>query len=362
MKRYSLLRNNRESGPYTFRELKALGLAANDLIWIEGESTSWTYPTEIDELSTIASQGIIIPLASGSEEPQNHTTNSTPFYAADRSAYPSLLESDKSTGGIEDYSPYLTDKEKPIEWNAKRQKRGIGEVSTSLFSLGVLLVGVMMCAFVVKKLVEHFDIEQPLSSAEAIEITRETLPVSTSVNQGKAGQLTTASILPAENVEQSPAVIVTSSMTKPAGKEIAATEKTASEATEKSAVEEAAKAVSLNADVKEEQAEKEAEKPVTEKVVKKEPSLTISANDYKVGVFGGISDLELAIANPSDVAIEKATVEVDYLKPNGSVVKSQTMSVENISPGGSKKIQVPSSSRGVKVQYRIVSMNAANNN
>jgi hypothetical protein len=89
---------------------------------------------------------------------------------------------------------------------------------------------------------------------------------------------------------------------------------------------------------------------------KKVPTLGVTANDYKVGMFGGVSNLELSISNPSSVAVSKATIEVEFLKPNGSVVKSEVLSIENISPGGAKKLSVPSSGRGVKVRYRVVSV------
>jgi len=51
---YLLLRDNKQSGPYSFDELKAKGLKAYDLVWIEGKSAAWRYPCEIDELSAFA--------------------------------------------------------------------------------------------------------------------------------------------------------------------------------------------------------------------------------------------------------------------------------------------------------------------
>ncbi len=54
MKEYLLLRNNIQSGPYTLFELKELGLRAFDLIWVERESFSWRYPSELDELAAFA--------------------------------------------------------------------------------------------------------------------------------------------------------------------------------------------------------------------------------------------------------------------------------------------------------------------
>ena len=49
-KPYSLLRNNKQSGPYSLEELLLLNLKPFDLIWVEGRSGGWSYPTEIDAL------------------------------------------------------------------------------------------------------------------------------------------------------------------------------------------------------------------------------------------------------------------------------------------------------------------------
>lgn len=54
MKPYRLLRNNKESGPYSADELIQMGLKAYDLIWEEGKSASWRYPCEIAALKAYA--------------------------------------------------------------------------------------------------------------------------------------------------------------------------------------------------------------------------------------------------------------------------------------------------------------------
>jgi len=50
MKFYTLLRNNQEFGSFTYEELLAKKLKKLDLIWVEGESVVWKYPSEINEL------------------------------------------------------------------------------------------------------------------------------------------------------------------------------------------------------------------------------------------------------------------------------------------------------------------------
>lgn len=47
---YLILRNNKQNGPYTLDELVQLNLKQHDLIWVEGRSAGWRYPTEIEAL------------------------------------------------------------------------------------------------------------------------------------------------------------------------------------------------------------------------------------------------------------------------------------------------------------------------
>lgn len=51
---YLLLRDNKESGPYSLEQLLACGLKAYDLVWINGRSAAWRYPSEIEELQAYA--------------------------------------------------------------------------------------------------------------------------------------------------------------------------------------------------------------------------------------------------------------------------------------------------------------------
>ncbi|MEI9807736.1 MAG: hypothetical protein WDO16_07595 [Bacteroidota bacterium] len=54
MANYLLLRNNKESGPYSLDDLMELGLKPYDLVWIQGRSAAWRYPSEVDELKPFA--------------------------------------------------------------------------------------------------------------------------------------------------------------------------------------------------------------------------------------------------------------------------------------------------------------------
>ena len=47
---YLILRNNKQEGPYDLQQLLQLPLKETDLIWVEGRSAAWSYPSEIREL------------------------------------------------------------------------------------------------------------------------------------------------------------------------------------------------------------------------------------------------------------------------------------------------------------------------
>src|ERR1700742_2892217 len=51
---YLLLRDNKQSGPYSLDDLKTKGLKAYDLVWVEGKSAAWRYPSEVQELKSFA--------------------------------------------------------------------------------------------------------------------------------------------------------------------------------------------------------------------------------------------------------------------------------------------------------------------
>ncbi|HEU4633974.1 MAG TPA: hypothetical protein VFS22_08320, partial [Flavisolibacter sp.] len=62
---YLLLRNNRQTGPHSLEELLQLGLKPFDLIWVEGKSYGWAYPSEIETLR---------PFVSACSSPKMETT------------------------------------------------------------------------------------------------------------------------------------------------------------------------------------------------------------------------------------------------------------------------------------------------
>ena len=54
MDTYLLLRSNKQSGPYSLQQLVSFGLKPYDLVWVEGKSAAWRYPSEVEGLKAYA--------------------------------------------------------------------------------------------------------------------------------------------------------------------------------------------------------------------------------------------------------------------------------------------------------------------
>jgi hypothetical protein len=74
---------------------------------------------------------------------------------------------------------------------------------------------------------------------------------------------------------------------------------------------------------------------------------------YMTNGFGGISDLDLTIANNTEYPLDNVEVEVDYIKSNGGLYKTEKVTFDIIPAGITKTLRAPSSSRGTSVSIRI---------
>ena len=84
-----------------------------------------------------------------------------------------------------------------------------------------------------------------------------------------------------------------------------------------------------------------------------EKLVQLEANDYHVGLLGGIKNLRMLVFNNSAYLLERVTFELQYLKPNGAVLKTENLILRYIAAKSSKSMAVPRSKRGVKIAYHI---------
>jgi hypothetical protein len=294
MKRYLLLRENQETGPHSREELKEMGLVSYDLIWEEGKSLRWMYPSEIEALSDL-------PVSRAARK----GTIKASFKKQEEVLEEAFVQEEPVAVSVSATDPYSFTQEKETYISTFQDRKFSFQTSLSktrgLWIIGLLAI-LLSSAVIMKNIVDSVDenpYQEPEARVEAISYSDDYAPVT---------QMDPAY----QNAIVTEVVAVDTTASKPVAK-----------------------------------------KP-SEKSIKKQVSL--KGSDYKQGVLGGISDLRLTVKNSSEYKIDRVMVQVKYLKPNGQAVKTEHYDVTSIPAGGSKVLEVPDSKRGVKVTYKLVSV------
>jgi hypothetical protein len=291
MKRFLLLRDNQESGPYTLEELQLLGLKWSDLIWVEGESISWNYPANLE---------VFKELTGG-------------FPAEATSGYGTLTPTDSLPNRSETF-PSQHSEEADLNNRVSDPQHSKAEVTTSrsgnnfFTSNGVWLVAlVTMLAATTWLMIEAVDVftGKGLTKSKMTHVVAplKILPEGAAPIKEEDGTIQNAisrEIVPVDTTE----------MKEPVKK-----------------------------------------KPRLKELRK---YLQVESSKYKVGVFGGINDLQLTVVNNSAYELDKVVVQVDYLKPKGEPVETEKYTYFSIPAHGKKTLEIPPTKRGIKVKYRIV--------
>jgi hypothetical protein len=84
----------------------------------------------------------------------------------------------------------------------------------------------------------------------------------------------------------------------------------------------------------------------------------VEASEFKVGLLGGISDLDITVANNSLYTLDQVYVEIKYYSMDKKMVKSQTLLFSNVPAGKKKTLEAPRTNRGVKIDYTVTNVNA----
>ena len=84
--------------------------------------------------------------------------------------------------------------------------------------------------------------------------------------------------------------------------------------------------------------------------------VNVKGNDYKVGTFGGIHDLQLTVVNNSNYLLDRVMVELQYLKPSQQPLKTSNILFDNVPPNGSLTLAIPATNRGIKVVYKVINI------
>ncbi|HTI93421.1 MAG TPA: hypothetical protein VL727_22640 [Puia sp.] len=478
MMMYLLLRNNKQSGPYSLDDLKTMGLKAYDLVWVEGKSAAWRYPCEIDELSAFAPAVEEQPFDRFFKKASPAKANTTSSVVSGNSSVvsdppklagePSIYEPQKSepstvpgkriiyvtmpsAKGQQSPAPVgnnwssrpepavvtpapapvihksvttpieyefednpaqgQTDETPFVEFLPRPEKRRSNPILMPLLvGLALLAAGIFIGLSINKDTIS-LPPKSKLSSANPVP------NVSASSRDNGRTDPTTAQQLPVPvvNNDQQPkdqkpdpaaSAIGQTNPLKPIGQTIAS-EPVARQAAEtrssvnmpgvdRSGVDRSDKAATQKARPANANARSQALSASTSPSRGKDSALgavpivnreathradagekpdagadkeasakaniasqvSVGANGYTVGTFGGINDLQVTVSNRSAYPLDLVVVEVQYIQANKKIYKTENLYFRGIGAGSALMQEAPKSSRGIKVSYKITMINS----
>jgi hypothetical protein len=388
MTTYILLRNNKETGPFQLEQLREMGLKANDLIWVEGQSASWRNPTEINELRNLVVSSS--PAQTNNKVDQKHPTelsspNNTGKQGPDtekRHIFVALPpDPEKSSANElaavapapavlkdpEEFKPV----EKPKEEIETKYAMSLDEIkeryvktlesrknSRKGISLGIpepikrvaVYAGVFILGAAIVLLLVRPDRSGPVAGEQKKQpASFEDAPVEevAASNSDPESEI----MLPESYYD---------SQSSGEGKEYSPTQQTPQKTPVKQEPARPEEKEDVSAIAEDELDDRISiprdEIPGIRSVspVEIAEQVSVKANSYTIAALGGIRDLELTIRNGSEFTLDKVTVEVRYLNPKGVIVKTEDVQFKSIQPNGSQTIGMKKSNRGVKVTQKII--------
>lgn len=404
MSQYLLLRDNKQSGPYSVDELVKLGLKPYDLVWLDGKSAAWRYPSEIDELKQFApattshaptpvtSKKIYVTLPAGTgsrhhtvkEEQSQAQTTGQESHAALNEKFARLRDEKIKQAEEMAANPAIAPKvitsptpmavagfSEIVKQHHPQQQETLASVHLHRNSSSKLLMRSIVAACLVlggiiiglaisnsrqqknqaalDQLVKQIQ-ERERRNQLAIKTVAPSTPNTAHNSQATTSQQPeTVAAPPAEQQETA---------TRPAGANTAKPAPALKEA-QPLQTEQPASVKIIPAVVTNKPAANTVDRQEIEKARRNIHQLVaVDANKYKTGVLGGISGLKLTISNNSLYPLDEVEVEVRYLGPEKRVVKTQVLRFNDVAAGEQKTIEAPRSNRGVTIDYAITGINS----
>jgi len=370
---YILLRDKKESTALSIEELQEIGLKKTDLIWVECQSMDWRSPFEIAELKDLISAG-------NSEDKKNSTgeliSQKTPSHGdqlykktavktrtehfiknLEKYGHPVRVilsgsekkeidfRSDKNFSPLEIEGRHLTNQGQ----NEQRSKSAFAfqiskQVKKMALYTGLVLTGALLMLLIMnlknkKSIVARQTKAQPEKHA--------------AVPPGLPGFVNDTSAIAASPISEPVSLTEKNSV-----REVKEHKKRVRDTNNILLI---AGATSANQDSSNNKNDKNV-KPVADMTVKLPTIADISskigleANDYNVGALGGIRNLKMTLLNRSRYLLDKVTVELRYLNPDGKIIKTEKLYFQNVQPQDITSLQVDKSKRGVKVEYQVTNI------
>ena len=386
---YILLRNNSESTPLSLDDLKRIGLLPTDLLWVECQSVCWQKPQEIPELKqllTVADRPVIKPAIA--EQPEKYAppvenetvagTHKNGVHVELPLNYKSLTKKKEDNAPVKQESPALqTETKTPVTvntndsnhhlsgtdsqpgegnkdpWMRNHAPKDKTEMLESLLKLppkkiafyaGLVAAGALMM-LVIRGTGGHEQM-RPQPVTQQTEIIK-TTPVEIPAEEQAADSTTTPESYAQQNIP------IGQPTTNPAEEKIISAPQK-NERTAKNTVSKK-ESTPVSNETTETKPVAVAEKKEVKKVAVENISskLQLKANEYSVAAFGGIRNLKMTLQNDSRYLLDKVSVELNYLNPEGKIVKTEKIDFNYVQPGAEATIAVNKTTRGVKLDYKI---------
>ncbi|HYF29962.1 MAG TPA: DUF4339 domain-containing protein [Chitinophagaceae bacterium] len=424
MKQFLLLRNNKQTGPYSAEELQQMGLKAYDLIWVEGKSAAWRYPGEVEELKSFAppveeqpydrfykkseataknqsqaeppalqSQPATVtekPASKKEKEykrvfvtlPSNATSPAAtaPITPVERPA-PVTTEKKPEPQQYQQYQPYVPPEDQyspePIipepapAAPAKKQttpqpKKMAGERETSdevyfprkkafrIKPIPLAAMAIGMVSMIALGIWIGLSLDKKDEGVSLIKNVDQ-VPAKPNKNDGLIDQTPINNAIPAAS---------DSAMDDREANVPVQTKKTV-RIPEPSTINLADSTKKMTANANDDTNDLASKEDV--RIKKPAPKITmpelekmvsVTSNDYKVGPFGGISKLALTVKNSSDYNLNLVVVQVEYLKVNKEVFKTENLYFRDLAANSSLTLEAPRSNRGNTINYKVTLINS----
>ena len=379
---YILLRNNSESTPLSLEDLERIGLLPTDLLWVECQSVYWQHPQEIPSLKQLLTEAAQPAIKSTTDEPldkyapcaENETSTDTRkdlVFIKPPSNYNSLNKKKEGPAPVKQNGTtsemktansintphtknYLSINDNLLNegvkdpWIRNRATKDKTELPGSLLKLPLkkiaLYAGLVAAGALMMLVIRGTGGNEPMRSQAGSQQTKTV--ITTAVEELAPDRSTTAETYDQKNtpIEQTTGPSAEQVISAPRKKEATAKNEVTKKETTPPTIETPANYPAAVAE------NKEVKKVPVENIASK---LQLKLNEYTVAAFGGIRNLKITLQNNSRYLLDKVSVELHYLNPEGTVVKTETIDFNFVQPGAEATVAVKKSTRGVKLDYKI---------
>lgn len=392
MASYLLLRDNKETGPYSLNELLDLGLKEYDLVWVQGKSAAWRYPGEVEELKAFAPPAEEQPFdrfykKNTEEKKQPVSSEKNETMAFKKAVFVTMPSPKKEVAEAETATSHsgnsyqrvktITVTENPVAAEMKfaqpldeikemyvktlqQRKQKIARKNLFFKNLKrasvfiyVLALGVLIGFTLKSKTSKKIIADHPLISTQSSPVDMSSSATTSTSELPIQPQEITANPEQQESLKEIEIEKKSKSV-----QEKQTIQKEKSDTKKETITDQNSPGVDVNTVTGErsKKSRNSSDEETTSTSSKEDISnlVSVKSNDYKRGAFGGIRDLQLTVTNDSKYVLDNVVVALQYLKPSEQPLKTENISFQSIAPKGSMTIAIPPSNRGIKVAFKIV--------